>query len=116
MRLRASIQMMIEGALPFAQRMIAFLLLGLTSLMVINPIWECHDHLDTLRHLGPHGVLFIILMVALAGISLLKSPFRLLLSLCRNIAGMVTSQYIPYPASAALLSPLVSESGPPLRI
>lgn len=116
MRMRAFIQMMMKGAYPFAQRTIAFLLLGLTSFLVINPIWECHDHLDTLRHLGPHGALVILLMVALAGVSLLKSPQWLLLFVRWNVAGMIASASISLPVSAELLSPLVPESGPPLRI
>lgn len=116
MRLRAFIQAMMKGAYPFAQRFIAFLLLALVSFLVVNPIWECHDHLDTLRHLGPHGVLIIVLMVALAGVSLLKSPRWLLLFVCWNMAGVIASLAIPRIASATLLSPLVPESGPPLRI
>lgn len=98
------------------QRIIAFLLLALVSFLVVNPIWECHDHLDNLRHLGPHGVLIILLMVALAGISLLKSPRLLLLSFRWNIAGVTMSLGTPHPVSAKLLLPLAPESGPPLRI
>lgn len=116
MRLRAFIQVIMKGAYPFAQRTIAFLLLALVSFLVINPIWECHDHLDTLRHLGPHGGLIILLAVALAGISLLKSPRWLLLFVRWNIAGVIVSLGIPRPISAELLSPLVPETGPPLRI
>ena len=43
------------------------------AFLVVNPLWECHDHLDNLRHLGPNGVLLIILLVACAGITLFKS-------------------------------------------
>lgn len=61
------------GQLPWKQRVIACLLLVLAVFLVINPLWECHDHLDNLRHLGPHGVLLILLLVACAGVSLIKS-------------------------------------------
>lgn len=116
MRMRAFIQEMIKGTYPLAQRTIAFLLLALVSFLVVNPIWEYHDHLDTLRHLGPHGVLIILLMVALAGVSLLKSPRWLLLFVRWNIAGVIASLAISRLVSAELMSPLVTESGPPLRI
>lgn len=116
MCLRAFIQLMVKRLDPFAQRTIAFFLLALISFLVVNPIWECHDHLDTLRHLGPHGVLVIVLLVALAGVSLLKSPQWLLLFVCWTIAGVIVSVGIPRPVFAELLSPLVPESGPPLRI
>lgn len=56
-----------------AQRVVAFLLSLLVVFLVIDPIWECHDHLDNLRHLGAHGILLILLIVACSGISLLKS-------------------------------------------
>lgn len=116
MRMRAFIQVMLKGAHPFTQRTIAFLMLAMVSFLIVNPIWECHDHLDTLRHLGPHGVLIILLMVALAGISLLKSPRWLLLFVRWNITGVIASLAIPLPLSAELKSPLVPEPGPPLRI
>ena len=41
--------------------------------MVFDPLWECHDHLDNIRHLGAHGLLLILLIIACSGISLLKS-------------------------------------------
>lgn len=56
-----------------AQRLVAFLLSLLVMVMVFDPIWECHDHLDNLRHLGPHGLLLIVLIIACAGISLIKT-------------------------------------------
>lgn len=116
MRMRAFIRVMTKVACPFAQRTIAFLLLALVSFLVVNPIWECHDHLDTLRHLGPHGALIILLMVALAGVSLLRVPRWLLLFVRWNIAGVIASVAVPRPISADLSAPLVAESGPPLRI
>lgn len=116
MLLRAVIPVMIKRVYPFARRIIAFLLLALVSLVVVDPVWEIHDHLDTLRHLGPHGMLTILLIVALAGVSLLISPRLLFLLSCWKIAGMIASVAIPGPVSVDLLSPLVPESGPPLRI
>jgi hypothetical protein len=56
-----------------AQRFVAFMLSLLIMVVVIDPIWECHDHLDDLRHLGPHGLLLFLLIVACAGISLIKT-------------------------------------------
>lgn len=55
------------------QRIVACFLLVLVLFLIVNPIWECHDHLDNLRHLGSHGILIILLLVACAGLSLLKS-------------------------------------------
>lgn len=53
---------------------IAWLLLTMVvALLVVNPLWECQDHMDTLRHLGPNGVLVMFLLFACAGITLFKS-------------------------------------------
>lgn len=41
--------------------------------LVVNPLWECHDHMDNLRHLGPNGILGMFLLFACAGITLFKS-------------------------------------------
>lgn len=60
----------------FAQRLVAFFLSVLLVIMVVDPIWEIHDHLDDIRHLGAHGILLILLIVLCAGISLLKSVSR----------------------------------------
>lgn len=56
-----------------AQRFVAFLLTLLVAVLVFDPLWECHDHLDDIRHLGAHGVLLILLIIACSGISLLKN-------------------------------------------
>ncbi|HKR27683.1 MAG TPA: hypothetical protein VJS11_09510 [Acidobacteriaceae bacterium] len=101
---------------PFARRIIAFLLLALVTFLIVNPIWECCDHLDNLRHLGPHGVLLILLAVALAGISLLKSMRWLLVSLRSSIADLIVLVAVPRLVFASLPSPLALETGPPLRI
>lgn len=61
------------GTCSLAQRMIAFLLSVLMLVLVFDPLWECHDHLDDLRHLGAHGLLLVLLIIACAGISLLKT-------------------------------------------
>jgi hypothetical protein len=56
------------------QRIVAFLLLTMVvALLVVNPLLECHDHMDNLRHLGPNGILVMFLLFACAGICLLKS-------------------------------------------
>ncbi len=56
------------------QRVVACLLLVMVvGFLVVNPLWECHDHMDTLRHLGPNGILVMFLLFACAGITLFKS-------------------------------------------
>lgn len=56
------------------QRIVACLLLVMVvGFLVVNPLCECHDHMDNLRHLGPNGVLMMILLFACAGITLFKS-------------------------------------------
>jgi hypothetical protein len=107
---------MLAGMVSWKQRIVALLLFVLSSFMVIDPLWECHDHLDNLRHLGPHGMLVILLLVACASISLLKTFQWLGLFLRPIIAGMLrpltalrsSSQEMPIPAFAA--------TPPPLRI
>ncbi len=99
-----------------AQRVIACLLLVMVvAFLVINPLWECHDHMDNLRHLGPNGVLMIFLLLACAGIGLLKSLcwFRLagLRTLPVNLQLSVTHRLcarsiLPSVSSADLLLPL----------
>lgn len=78
--LKGSIQAHSQTRSSRIQRVIACLLLVMVvAFLVVNPLWECHDHLDNLRHLGPNGVLLIILLLACAGITLFKSVwwFRL---------------------------------------
>lgn len=60
-------------ARTLAQRLIAIALSLLMVVMIADPLWEMHDHLDDLRHLGAHGVLLVLLIVLCSGISLLKS-------------------------------------------
>lgn len=105
-----------KGVYPLGQRAIAFLLLVLVSFLIADPLWELHDHLDNLRHLGPHGALLILLMVAVAGVLLLKAPRWLLLSVSTLVAGVVTYSVVVCPRSADFCSPALVESGPPLRI
>lgn len=63
-----------QGRLDRRQRVVAcFLLVMVVLLLVVNPLWESHDHMDNLRHLGPNGVLVMFLLFACAGITLLKS-------------------------------------------
>ncbi len=57
----------------WAQRLVACLLLSLVLFLVVNPVFECRDHLDNLAHLGSRGVLVTLLLVASAGTTLVKS-------------------------------------------
>jgi len=84
--LNGSIQAHFRTRFSRTQRVVACLLLVMVvAFLVVNPLWECHDHLDNLRHLGPNGVLLIILLLACAGITLFKS-------LCAfGLAGLRTS-------------------------
>jgi hypothetical protein len=116
MRLKALIQTLTKGASPFAQRIVALLLLTLVTFLVIDPVWECQDHLDNLRHLGPHGVLLILLAVALAGVSLIRSMRSLLVSFASSILMYLESEAVHRPLVGALVCSLVPEAGPPLRI
>lgn len=70
--------------ISLGQRIVACFLLALVVFLVVNPLWECHDHLDNLRHLGSNGFLLIVLLVACAGISLLKSLHWFSLNLLRG--------------------------------
>ena len=115
-RTRESNQTSKQGAFSFAPRIIAFLLLSLMTFMVVNPIFECQDHLDNLRHLGPHGVLVILLVVALAGVSLLKSVRSLLVCFISSIAICLEAVAVLRPTLAHFAFSLAPESGPPLRI
>jgi len=69
-----SIQARSRTRINRGQRTVACLLLVMVvAFLVINPLWECHDHMDNLRHLGPHGVLIMILLFACAGLTFFKS-------------------------------------------
>jgi hypothetical protein len=109
-----SIPELTRGIHPFIRRTVAFLLLSWVTLLVVDPIWECRQHLDNLRHLGPHGVLLVMLIVALAGVSLFKSVPSLLACGLGPIAIAVGTLAVHPPASAAC-SP-APESRSPLRI
>lgn len=103
-------------ARSFARPVIAFLLLSLVTFTVLNPIWECTDHLDNLRHLGPHGVLVLLLAVALAGVSLLRTVRSLLVGFLALFAVYLEPSAILSPSAAVVFCSLAPESGPPLRI
>jgi len=98
------------------QRTIACLLLTLAVIVVVNPLWECHDHLDSLRHLGPHGILMIMLAVACAGLSLLKSLRWLSLSVLYSILRSLQTFAVAPLVSQKPLCALTSELPLPLRI
>lgn len=76
-----------------AQRIVAFFFSLLVVFIVLDPLWECHDHLDNLRHLGgAHAALLILLIVACAGISLLKSfSFLPTVSIITSFRGAIPS-------------------------
>lgn len=61
------------SGLSRGQRLIACCLLLLIVFMVVNPLCECHDQLDNLRHFGAHGLLVILLLVACAGTALTRA-------------------------------------------
>lgn len=73
MTLCGSMRTRIASGHSWSQHVVASALLGLVAFLVFNPIWECHDHMDDLRHLGSNGLLVIVLLMACAGISLLRS-------------------------------------------
>lgn len=100
----------------WVQRVIACLLMTLAVMVIVNPLWECHDHLDTLRHLGPHGVLVIMLMVAGAGLSLLKSMHWLWLSVLYSIRRTLLTYAVTPLASQKPLDFVTSDLPLPLRI
>lgn len=63
-----------SSKLSRSQRIVACLLLVMViAFLVVNPLWESHDHMDNLRHLGPNGILVMFLLFACAGITLFKS-------------------------------------------
>lgn len=68
-----------------SRQIIAAGLLLVVAFIVVNPLCECYDHMDNLRHLGSHGILIVLLMVALAGISLLQSLHWFLLPFVSSI-------------------------------
>ncbi|TCK75888.1 uncharacterized protein DUF1625 [Acidipila rosea] len=100
----------------WVQRIIACLLLTLAVTVIVNPLWECHDHLDSLRHLGPHGILVIMLMVACAGLSLLKSLRWLWLSMVCSVLQPSQTIVLGLVVSQKPLCALTSELPLPLRI
>jgi hypothetical protein len=102
--------------LSWKQWIVAWLLFGLLSLLVIDPLWECHDHLDDLRHFGPHGLLLVLLIVACAGISLLKSFQWLGLLLLSIIAGRLRPMIVLAGLSHGAPVAAFAAAPPPLRV
>ena len=102
--------------LSWKQRMVALLLFALLSLLVIDPLWECRDHLDNLRHFGPHGLLLVLLIVACAGISLLKSFLWLGLLLLAIIAGRLRPMIVLAGLPHGTPIPAFAAPPPPLRL
>ncbi len=92
-------------------------MLLLSLFLVIDPLWECHDHLDNLRHFGPHGALMIVLVVACAGIILLKSKSALGLLLLRIVAALLRPIALARASAACIITTLAFATlPPPLRI
>jgi hypothetical protein len=114
-RMRSN-RMKSAARLSWKQRIVALLLFVVSMFMVIDPLWECHDHLDNLRHLGPHGVLMILLVVACASVSLLKSFQWLGLILAAIIAGKLRPLTILRRAFQAAPCPAFAATPLPLRI
>lgn len=98
------------------QRILACLMLLLSLFLVLDPLWECQDHLDDLRHFGPHGALMIVLIVACAGILLLKSKNALGLLLLPLIAGMLQPLAAAHATTRSIASLAFATLPPPLRI
>jgi len=56
------------------RRSLAGLLLAMVVvLLAIDPLWEYADHLDDLRHLGPHGILVVFLVLAWGCVTLFRT-------------------------------------------
>lgn len=103
-------------SLSWKQRIIGCFLLLLAVFLDFEPLWECHDHLDNLRHMGPHGVLVILLLVACTGISLLKSLNWLSLHLLSAIVERLRPIAVAQPASSHSSFVSFTALPPPLRI
>lgn len=93
------------------------LLVAVVALLVVNPLWECRDHLDNLRHLGPNGFLALFLLFACAGITMFRSVrwlrpsgSRLLALSLKAFAADLGRNAILFVSTPAVHSPL------PLRI
>jgi hypothetical protein len=102
--------------LSWKQRIVAWLLFVVAVFLVIDPLWECHDHLDNLRHLGPHGMLVILLLAACASISLLKTFQWLGLVLVATIAGRLRPWVALRALSRTTPLPAFAPTPPPLRV
>lgn len=98
------------------QRIIATLLLALSLFLILDPLWECGDHLDDLRHFGPHGALLFVLIVACAGILLLKSKSTLGPLFLSLIAAILQPLRAACSASRSISTLAFSTLPPPLRI
>lgn len=82
----------LASGLSLGQRIIARFLLLMLAFVVIDPLWECRDHLDNLRHLGgSHAALLIVLLIACAGVMLLRSVHLFALNLLRSIVQALCS-------------------------
>lgn len=111
-----SIRMAPTAKISWKQRILGCLLLLLAAFLAMEPLWECHDHLDNLIHLGPHGVLVILLLIACTGISLLESLNWLALHLLSVIVDRLLPIAVARPVSSRFSCVSFTALPPPLRI
>lgn len=74
MNMQGSTRTHSSTGLSRGQRWVACALLVFVVFLVVNPIFECGDRMDNVGHLGSNGFLLIALLIAWAGVLLLKSP------------------------------------------
>jgi hypothetical protein len=94
--------------LVMAQRWLAMLfLIAVVALCVVDPIVECHDHFDNLRHMGPGSLLTVTLLFACAGTLLFLTVRVLRILLLRYAAVLegVCTRISRMAAMAPLLFP-----------
>lgn len=116
MRALDSLRSLIASGHRSGRRIVAFMLLSVVAFLVVNPLWECCDHLDNLRHLGPHGTLMILLLVAVAGLSLLKTLRWVWLNLLSYWLKLSPSSFFVRSQPGHLRSALAIDIALPLRI
>lgn len=84
--------------------------------MVVNPIFECRDHMDNLRHLGAQGFLTILLQVVCAGILFIKLLSRLSLDVACSLLRTPLSVAVGRPAFGSAVFATILGPPLPLRI
>lgn len=104
--------------LASARRVIASFLLFLVLFLVVNPIWECYDRMDNMRHLGSNGFLVIVLLTACAGIVLFRSLrwFSLHVLSTSSLIAPISAAFLHSHCHDTRLSVLSGDLPLPLRI